>query len=110
MVVVLAGVLVRPAEAQHLFERGALERTNRKLAGRVDDYTNNHGKDRRIWSEALHEPRDLYVYTPPGYNPCKKYPLVIWLHGFAQDEREFLTDIAPRIDKAIVDGCLPPAI
>lgn len=109
-VVVLAFVVTPTARGQHLFQRGSLDRLNRKLAGHVDDYTNNHGSDLRIWSEALHERRDLYVYLPPGFDPCKKYPIILWLHGFAQDEQSFLTDLVPRVDKAMAEGKLPPAI
>jgi S-formylglutathione hydrolase FrmB len=90
--------------------RGALDRTNRKLAGHVDDYTNNHGADHRIWSEALQCRRDMYVYLPPGYEPCKQYPLIVWLHGFAQDEQSFLNDVAPKLDQAMACGQLPRAI
>src|SRR5438105_5904273 len=95
-----------PASGQNLFLRGALDRTNRTLAGHVDDYTNNHGSDRRIWSAALCERRDLYVYLPPGFDPCKKYPIIVWLHGFAQDEQSFLYDVVPKLDRAMADGCL----
>src|ERR1700677_78320 len=55
---------------QHRFNR-----VNMKLHGQVLDFTNNHGSDNRIWSPALCQRRDLYVYLPPGYNPAKKYPL-----------------------------------
>lgn len=110
-IIALTAFLVPPAaEAGPLLQRGALRRANRSLAGQVDDYTNNHGKDRRIWSAALGEKRDLYVYLPPGFDPCKKYPLIVWLHGFAQDEKSFLEDVVPAIDKAIANGTLPPVI
>ena len=50
--VVLA--IAMPARAQYL---GCvdLERVNRRLAGHVDDYTENHGRDRRIVSTILGE-------------------------------------------------------
>ena len=87
-----------------------LARMNRQLQGTLVDYTHNHGADRRIWSEALGQKRDMYVYLPPGYDPQQSYPLVIWLHGFGQDEHTFAKVIAPRVDKAIVSGQLPPFI
>jgi S-formylglutathione hydrolase FrmB len=83
---------------------------NQKLAGKVIDHTANHGKDRRIWSQALCQRRDLYVYLPPDFDPNLKYPLVVWFHGFAQDEGSFLTQVAPRLDAAICAGLLPPMI
>jgi len=47
---------------------------NRTLRGQVLDYTANHGRDHRIWSAALGQRRDLYVYLPPGFNPRLRYP------------------------------------
>jgi S-formylglutathione hydrolase FrmB len=35
---------------------------------------------------------------------------MLWLHGFAQDEQSFLKDVVEPLDRAIVDGCLPPLI
>ena len=86
-----------------------LRSVNRGLKGRVLDYTNNSGRDRRIWSEALGEKRDVYVYVPPGYDPKVAYPLVMFFHGIAHDERGLL-DVIEYFDKAIVCGQLPPCI
>lgn len=83
---------------------------NRKLAGKVNDFTANHGKDNRIWSRSLRQRRDLYVYTPPKYDPKLRYPVMIWLHGFAEDEQSFLMNVAPLLDEAIASGKLPPMI
>lgn len=82
---------------------------NRQLAGQVHDYTANHGPDRRIHSPSLDQKRDLYVYVPPGYDPAKRYPLMIWLHGLAQDETSFL-QIIPTLDREMVAGRLPKCI
>jgi S-formylglutathione hydrolase FrmB len=103
-------VAISPVSA--LFGLGDnLERANARLAGRVVDYTNRHGVDRRIWSPALGERRDLYVYLPPGYDPCQAYPIVFWLHGIAQDEQSFVNDgIVDIFDTNIVAGKLPPLI
>jgi S-formylglutathione hydrolase FrmB len=83
---------------------------NRRLHGQVIDHTANHGVDRRIWSAALQQRRDLYVYLPPNFDPNLRYPFVLWFHGFAQDEGSFLREVAPRIDAAIAAGALPPMI
>lgn len=93
-----------------LGSRGELDRVNQHLNGQIVDYTHNHGVDHRMWSESLHERRDLYVYLPPGYDPTKLYPLVIWLHAFRQDEQAFLTEVAGVFDKAITCGQLPPFV
>jgi S-formylglutathione hydrolase FrmB len=106
--VLLLGVVV-PAAPAAPWDRGALDRVNRRLHGTVIDYTHNHGADRRIWSAALCKPRDLYVYLPPCFDPHLRYPILLWLHGFAQDEQSFL-EVIPPLDEAIAAGKLPPMI
>ena len=86
-----------------------LNRLNRQIAGQVHDYTANHGTDARISSTALDQKRDLYVYVPPGYDSKKAYPLMIWLHGLAQDESSFL-HIVPALDREVAAGRLPKCI
>jgi hypothetical protein len=104
-------VLGGPRAEAHLLSRPfQLDRLNRKLAGQVIDHSHNHGVDRRIWSAALGEKRDMYVYLPPGFDPCKKYPLAIYLHGFLEAENGFLEDVVRPLDQAIVSGKLPPVI
>ena len=90
--------------------RHELDRVNQCIHGQVLDFTQNHGADRRIWSAALCEKRDLYVYLPPGFHPKKKYPLGIYYHGATQDEQFFLETLVKRFDRAIMDGDLPPFI
>jgi len=87
-----------------------LERVSRQLHGTVIDYTNNNGADRRLWSPALQEWRDLYVYLPPGFDPRQQYPLMLYLHGYGQDEQYFLKNQLALFDEAIVNGQLPPVI
>jgi hypothetical protein len=84
-------------------------RLGRRIKGRIMDHTGNHGRDHRIWSRALHQWRDLYVYLPPGYSPHERYPIVMFLHPFAMDERSFMR-LVPAIDEAIACGKLPPVI
>jgi hypothetical protein len=83
-----------------------LHQLNARMAGKVHDYTANHGQDNRIDAPSLGQRRDAYVYVPPGYDPAKRYPLVIWLHGLNQDETSFL-EVAEKFDCAIVQGALP---
>jgi len=82
---------------------------NRRLRGKIVDHTANHGVDKRIWSRSLFQRRDLYVYLPPGFCPDEQYPIIMLLHGFAQDEQLMFT-FAPIIDDAIACGKLPPLI
>ncbi len=69
------------ASANAVHRLCGLNRVNRQIHGRIVDFTHNHGADRRIWSPALQQKRDLYVYLPPGFDPCRQYPLLLWLHG-----------------------------
>jgi predicted alpha/beta superfamily hydrolase len=87
-----------------------LQVRNLRLHGQLEDYTNHHGADRRIWSDALQERRSLYVYLPPGFDPCRQYPLVLWLHGIIEDERTAADRALLYFDRAIADGRLPPLI
>jgi hypothetical protein len=87
-----------------------LDRVNARLAGRIEDYTANNGEDRRLYSAALGERRNVYVYLPPGFDPHQAYPAMIWMHGFHQDERSFPDEVAEPIDRAICKGELPPMI
>jgi S-formylglutathione hydrolase FrmB len=97
-----------PAQSFRIFKRAPC--LEGRFAGQVLDFTANHGADRRIWSEALHEKRDLYVYLPPGFDPTKQYPLIFWLHGIEQDEKGFIDQGLPEIDAAMACGKLPPTI
>ena len=99
-----------PAKAQ-IFNWVSLDRLNRKLHGRVVDFTQNHGADRRIWSPILGRSRDLYVYLPPGYDPSIAYPLILFLHGAVIDEHYFLAPFDLKaLDRMISAGEIPPAI
>jgi S-formylglutathione hydrolase FrmB len=102
-----------PAQAnflRRLFRQpGELDRLNRRLHGKILDFTFNHGTDNRQYSEALCEKRDLYVYLPPGYDPKLQYPLTIFLHGIGQDEKNFL-EFAELFDRAMACGTLTPTI
>ncbi len=87
-----------------------IQHVQRHLHGQLLDFTANHGCDRRIWSPALRERRDLYVYLPPGFDPSRRYPLAIFLHGAGQDEQFFLQTQVESFDRAIAQGQLPPVI
>jgi S-formylglutathione hydrolase FrmB len=105
----LAVVLATAVTAEAGRHTRDLDRVNAEIQGRILDFTHNHGADHRICAPSLGEKRDLYVYLPPGYDDRKRYPVIIWLHGFSQDEKYFLK-MAPAFDRAIVSGLLPPVI
>jgi pimeloyl-ACP methyl ester carboxylesterase len=87
-----------------------LERANHRLHGQLLGFTRRPGADHRIWSAALNQRRDLLVYLPPGYDPARRYPLALFLHGAAQDEQFFLQALVQPFDRAIARGLLPPLI
>ena len=109
LVAALSAVLIATSGATAHYPKGELERVNADMKGCLLDFTHNHRADHRLYSPALEDKRDVYVYLPPGYDGIKCYPVVIWLHGFAQDEKYFLR-MAPEFDRAIVGGKVPPAI
>jgi hypothetical protein len=87
----------------------SLDKYNRKLRGQLVDYSHNHHKDRRLWSNALCQKRDMYVYLPPCFDASKQYPGMIYLHGIAQDEASFLA-LVEHVDCAMATGRLPHMI
>lgn len=108
--VFIVSAVAWPAQAQYM---GCVDlgRVNSRLAGHVDDYTKNHGRDRRIVSTILGEPRDLYVYLPPGYDACRAYPLVLYFHMAYVDEHFFVgSGMLDDLDGLIVRGEVPPVI
>ena len=104
-----AAAAVAQAGPLRVFGSDAVTKLNRRLAGQVHDYTHNHGADRRVHSPALDQKRDLYAYTPPGYDGTTAFPFMTFLHGLAQDEKIFL-DIVEHFDDAIRKGEMPPMV
>jgi S-formylglutathione hydrolase FrmB len=104
-----AGIINRFSIGRVFYPIPNLGRLNRELHGKVIDFSHNHGADNRIWSDALCEKRDLYVYVPPCYDPRQAYPLIILFHGFLQDEVIAL-HLVRTFDDAIANGELPPVI
>ena len=53
-----------------------------------------HGDIRikKYFSKAMNSWREMYVYTPPGYdNSTEKYPVLYLLHGGGEDQRGWAT-------------------
>lgn len=73
-----------------------------------------HGKVELIEydSKTVGVKRKVNVYTPPGYDPAKKYPVLYLLHGIGGDETEWMRFAAPNLllDNLIADGKAQPMI
>jgi enterochelin esterase-like enzyme len=50
--------------------------------------------------------RNMNIYTPPGYSPRKRYPVLYLLHGIGGDETEWQRFCRPEVimDNLIADG------
>src|SRR5262249_8778218 len=56
-------------------------------------------------------PRDLYVYLPPGYDPAKAYPLVLYFHmGYIDEHALSASRWIGEVDRMMACGEFPPAI
>lgn len=73
-----------------------------------------HGKLELIEydSKTVGAKRKTNVYTPPGYAPSKKYPVLYLLHGIGGDETEWTRFAAPNLmmDNLIADKKAVPMI
>lgn len=58
-----------------------------------------HGKidTLRYPSQTVGTSRRVVVYTPPGYSPKQKYPVLYLLHGIGGDEQEWLNGGKPQV-------------
>ena len=73
-----------------------------------------HGKLEMIEydSKSVGTRRKMQVYTPPGYSPDKKYPVLYLLHGIGGDETEWQRFATPNLllDNLLADGKAVPMI
>jgi len=73
-----------------------------------------HGKLEMIEydSKSVGTRRKMQVYTPPGYTPDKKYPVLYLLHGIGGDETEWQRFATPNLleDNLLADGKAVPMI
>ena len=82
-------MLTSPAKGQFR-AFASVDRVNGELAGHVDDYTNNHGPSRRIYSHVLCRHKGYVCLCPPCYNPNRAYPILLYFHVSRIDERDFI--------------------
>ena len=65
-----------------------------------------------FFSKALGKPRELWVYTPPGYDPAKRYPLLVLQHGSGDNHRTWVEHGKAHwiLDNLIADGKAVPMV
>lgn len=103
----LASAFVQSARANNR----NLDRLNEVLAGKVVDFTRNHGADRRLYSTVLNQYRDLYVYLPPGYTGAEPSNLIVWFHGaFGDEQIAFFLSRIEILDRLIACGASGPTV
>ncbi len=73
-----------------------------------------HGKLEMIEydSKTVGTRRKMFVYTPPGYSPERKYPVLYLLHGIGGDETEWqrYAAVDALMDNLVADGKAVPMI
>ncbi|MPR35992.1 esterase [Cytophagaceae bacterium SJW1-29] len=74
-----------------------------------------HGdvRTKQYYSKALDAWREMYVYTPPGYDQSdEKYPVLYLLHGGGEDQRGWATQGKTNVilDNLIAEGKAKPMI
>lgn len=88
-----------------------------KKGDRGDWYTVNevpHGNLAKVWypSPTLKMNRRMSIYTPPGYDEGKDYPVLYLLHGAGGDEDAWPTQgrTAQIMDNLIAEGKITPMV
>ncbi|UUF13833.1 MULTISPECIES: alpha/beta hydrolase-fold protein [Flavobacterium] len=63
-------------------------------------------------SKTVGSVRKATIYTPPGFNKKKKYPVLYLLHGIGGDEKEWLNGGNPQVilDNLYAEGKIEPMI
>ncbi len=63
-------------------------------------------------SKTVGSTRKALVYTPPGFDKKKKYPVLYLLHGIGGDEKEWLNGAKPQVilDNLYAEGKIQPMI
>ena len=80
----VSGSMVR----QMLGELHAMDAALNRLEAGQDPYANLSGSFVRAYRSPLTgDFRSHALYLPPGFDPAKKYPLIVILHGIFADER-----------------------
>ena len=63
-------------------------------------------------SKTVGNKRNALIYTPPGYDSSKKYPVLYLLHGIGGDQKEWYTNGTPHIilDNLYAQGKVEPML
>lgn len=69
----------------------------------VSNTSNERGIDRHLEIQSGGRERDYVLHVPPNYDPMKPMPLVVVLHGLAQDA-DSISDLTKMSEKADKEG------
>ncbi|MGH7022968.1 MAG: prolyl oligopeptidase family serine peptidase [Caulobacteraceae bacterium] len=74
------GALDHPSDVG-LARAGAIRRLTNLNAGLLADKTLARVQPLAVTSSVDHRPIDAWIMTPPGFDPSRKYPLILEIHG-----------------------------
>ena len=98
------------AERRRPYDTAARERLELDrlvdILGRAEDGEDAVAHQRGVFRRAFRSRRDgtlqpYSVYVPPDFHPGRKYPLLVYLHGSGQDDREQLEWLKPELPDLI---------
>jgi enterochelin esterase-like enzyme len=103
-VLALAGLSINAQEVEMQAPPGFDQERSGIATGKLDSI--------KYKSETVGTTRKALVYTPPGFDKKKKYPVLYLLHGIGGDEKEWLKGGNPPVilDNLYADGKIEPMI
>lgn len=105
MTLLLAGVVATYAQQDFQTVRPGFDAKRAGIAqGKIDTLT--------YASKTVGSKRRALIYTPPGYSPKVKYPVLYLLHGIGGDEKEWFREGNPQniLDNLYADKKIQPMI
>jgi len=114
LVLINAVFVGRSQPASHLFPDSLPAFPEPPAGFNVQRNTIPHGKLTTVAYESrtLGKQRQMNVYTPPGYSPGAKYPVLYLLHGLGEDCRQWTEwcQADNIIDNLLAEGKVKPMI
>jgi enterochelin esterase family protein len=92
---------------QHLSRFELPDAPDQSIADKREGASRGHIERHMLKSEVLGNERRVWVYTPPGYDPARRYPVLVAFDGGAALTR---TPTHRVLDNLIADGRIRPAV